>query len=149
MQKRSILAVALLIATACASGGSQRPANMPRPDLRVAVVDTPFFGSGTDAPISFNVEVSNVGGEPIVVRSIRILSQGSVQVGVRPYQRVLQESIPAGQSKVFNLTSMAYIASEGGRFNPSEALNIRADAYFESGGKQFREIYNLANIPIE
>lgn len=149
MQNRSILAISLVIATACASGGSQRPANVPRPDLRVVVVDTPFFGSGTDAPISFDVEVSNPGGQPIVVRHIRIQSQGSVQVGVRPYQRVLQETIPPGQSKVFNLTSMAYMVSEGGRFNPSEALNIRADAYFESAGKEFREIYNLVNVPIE
>ena len=149
MQKRGIFAISLVVATACASGGSQRPADMPRPDLRVAVVSTPFFGSGTDAPISLDIQVSNLGGQPMVVRYIRIVSQGSVQVGVRPYQRVLQETIAPGQSKVFNLTSMAYIASDSGRFNPSEALNIRADAYFESGGKEFREIYNLVNVPIE
>ncbi|HVS30618.1 MAG TPA: hypothetical protein VMS98_04090 [Thermoanaerobaculia bacterium] len=143
MQKRRVVAISLVIAAACATG-AQRPANIPRPELSVAATGQPFFGSGFEAPVGINVQITNLAGEPIIVRSVRVASPGMVQFGIRPTERVLNETLAAGETKVFNLSAMAFASEEG--LDPTEPLSIRAQAYFEVGGKQFREMYNFLNV---
>lgn len=112
---------------------------MPRPEVEIRQAAPLFFGSGTTAPVSFDIAVANRGSEPLIVRRIRVESPGMVQYGVYPREEIYRETIPPGQTKTLALNATAWASQS--RLQPSEPLSLRAMIDFESEGKHFREIY--------
>ena len=132
------LSLLLVLAIACASGGTSRPADMPRPGVDIRQSGALFFGSGSTAPAFLEVAVTNLGSQPLIVRRVRIDSPGMAQYGLQPTERVFRETIAPGDTKSVQITPTAVTTTS----RPSEPLTLRAIVYFESNGRSFREIYN-------
>lgn len=133
--RRALSSLFVVLTVACASG-SQRPANVTRPELDVRLVGGAYFGSGAVAPATVEVEVHNTAGVPIVVRRVEIDSPGMVQYRVRRTARIVRETIPAGQSAIVAL--MVPIERTTSQVN--EPLTLRAVVDFQSGDDAWREI---------
>src|SRR5687768_18603963 len=88
---RRSLPILLLLAFACASAPSGRPAGVPRPDIDARLVNPLFFGSSTSAPATIEVRVTNRGQVPIVVRRIELDSPGMGQYTLARYTREYNE----------------------------------------------------------
>jgi hypothetical protein len=125
-----------LLASACGSSGSSRPANIPAPEIRAGLAGTVFFGSGTSAPANIDVEVTNRGGVPIVLRRVEVDSPGMATYGLLRTSRDFRETIGAGETKRVTVFATAVTNVR----NPNEPLTIRALADFEVGKERWREI---------
>jgi hypothetical protein len=134
----------MLLAVMCASGGGARPAEVAAAEVTVRLRSPLFFGSGREAPASFEVDVTNQATVPLVVRSIRIASPGMVQYTILPRERIFKETIAPGETKTLPVDATA-VASRGGLM-AGEPLNVRVDVEFEASGRRFREIYSLLNV---
>jgi len=132
-----LVAVSLaFFAAACGSTGTARPANIAAPDLRAVINGTVFYGSGTTAPVTIDVIVTNQATVPITLRRVEIDSPGMVTHGVIRTSRMMRETIAPGETKSVSVfaTSVTNVR------NPSEPLHIRLVADFESGKDRWREI---------
>jgi hypothetical protein len=127
----------LFIAIGCATGGATRPAGMSRPEAQIRQTGSIFFGSGSEAPAFFEVDISNTGEQPLTVRRIRVESPGMAQWSLVPLNRVYRETIAPGGTKTLALTATAVTRSS----RPVEPLSVRVTIDFEAEGKSFREMY--------
>lgn len=135
------LSLALLfLAVACGSGsgsgGNNRPANVPRPDIRIAPAGSVYFGSGYDAPIAFDIEVTNRATVPIQLQEVELSTPGMVQWRIRPISRTYNETIGPGETKKVSLIATAITTMR----DPAEPLQLRAFVGFTAEGKRFREL---------
>ncbi len=137
----SALSVLLLIG--CGSSAT-RPASVPRPEVGVRQLGPVFFGSGTTAPISFEIGVSNPGAEPLVVQRIRLESPGMTQFAIYSREGVFNQTIPPGSAKTFTISTTAIAAQRAPQI--TEPLTIRAIADFQYGATRFREIYQIQSV---
>jgi hypothetical protein len=131
------LVVVALFAGACSSAGSARPANIAAPELSATISGgSVFYGSGTSAPVTVDVFITNRATVPIVLRRLEVDSPGMATHGLVRTSRTMRESIAPGETKnvsVFatSVTTVQY---------PSEPLQIRVIADFENGKDRWREI---------
>nr|MDQ3283638.1 hypothetical protein [Acidobacteriota bacterium] len=80
MRRRVSLVAVLLLAVACGSTQmGRRPAGFAQPDIQVQPVGNLFFGSGSTAPISFDVEIFNRASSALTVREIEITTPTMAQ----------------------------------------------------------------------
>ena len=63
-----------------------------------------------------------------------------VQWGICPVQRAFNETIAPGEAKAFPMFATA--VTRYTRSMPNEPLNVRAVVQFESGEKNYQELYN-------
>ena len=101
MRMRSLpllLAVALALACGTTNTG-QRPANVAAPDLNAELTHEVFFGSGTTAPATIEVQVTNKADVPITVRRIDVQSPGMTEWGLVRQSRVFKEVVQPGETK--------------------------------------------------
>ena len=131
------LSILLLLTLACASAPMERPPGMPAPDMDARLVNPLFFGSGTTAPATIELRVTNRGNVPIVVRRIEIDSPGMGQYTLGRYVREHNESVGAGETKPITVFATAYAQTTR---RPSEPLTIRAIVHFRAEGVHWREV---------
>ncbi|HVG23289.1 MAG TPA: hypothetical protein VND45_03980 [Thermoanaerobaculia bacterium] len=128
----------LLTVVACGSTQSNRPSNIPQPDLGARLVSPLFFGSSNEAAATIEVGVRNRASVPIIVRRIEVSSPGMGQYTIVQQPRVLRETIGPGEEKA--LTTFATAIAQTTR-RPTEPLSLRVIVEFEAGDKQiWREI---------
>jgi hypothetical protein len=136
----SLLFLLSLAVLACSSGGgsagSNRPAGIAQPDVRLGLASSLFFGSTNSAPANIDVEISNHATVPIVVRRIEVDSPGMSTYSLQRTTRDFRETIGAGETK--RLTVFATAITSVSR--PTEPLTVRALIDFEVGGDRWREI---------
>ena len=138
---RRSLSILLLLVAACASNRSNRPANIPQPDLGARLVNPLFFGSGVDANATIEVGVRNRAKVPITVRRIELDSPGMGQYTILRSVRDYREIIPPGGEKA--ITTFATARAQTTRL-PSEPLALRVIIEFEAErGQVWREILML------
>jgi hypothetical protein len=142
---RNVVASTLLLIAACASTSSDRPANIPQPQIRVGQAGPVFLSQGP-TPITIDVEVTNRASVPLVIREVEISSSDSgQQYGVAPARRLVNETIPPGETRKVSVTSSA-VAQNSGRVGGS--VQIRASVRFEAEGKSFRELVLTELAPL-
>ena len=143
---RTALILVLFAVLACSSGGggSQRPPEIPQPEFRFSQPGPIFFGSGSTAPVTIDVEVLNRAATPIVLREIELSSPSMSQYSLYPVRRIFKETIGPGEVK--RVTVFATAVTNVARLRPSEPLSVRAIVTFESGKTRFREMVNAMNI---
>ncbi|HYI13150.1 MAG TPA: hypothetical protein VEK57_29150 [Thermoanaerobaculia bacterium] len=139
--RRFAPALLFLFTLGCASGtatgsGGGRPANVPAPEIRVDPVGSVFFGSGSDAPLAFEISVTNRATVPIQLQEVELSTPGMVQWGIRPIRRVYNQTIAPGDTYTASLVATAITRQR----DPSEPLTVRAFVGFEAEGKRFREL---------
>lgn len=137
---RRKLSILLLLSLACASTPLQRPASMPQPGIDAGLVNPLFFGSGTTAPATIDVHVTNRGKVPITVRRLELDSPGMSQYTIARFARIYREVVPPGETKA--ITAFATAIAQTTR-RPTEPLTIRAIVELESEGAVWREIVIL------
>jgi hypothetical protein len=115
----------------------ERPPGMPAPDMDARLVNPLFFGSGTTAPATIELRVTNRGNMPIVVRRIEIDSPGMGQYTLGRYVREHNESVGPGETKPITVFATAYAQTTR---RPSEPLTIRAIVHFRAEGVHWREV---------
>lgn len=130
------IAIAALFTVACGSTGSGRPANITAPQIRAEINGSVFFGSGTSAPVTIDVAVTNTATVPIVLRRVEVDSPGMSTYGVIRTARTMSENLGPGETKTVTVFATAVTTVR----NPSEPLTIRVIADFESGKDRWREI---------
>ena len=133
---RRFLSLALVLAMACGSGGSARPATVAKPDLNVELAHDLFFGSGSTAPATIDVTVRNRATVPIMLRRVELSSPGMVQYGIYPITRDFRETLQPGETKTVPVFATAQTSVR----RPTEPLTLRAILDFEVGGKVWREM---------
>lgn len=139
--RRALLSLLAIAALACASSGPKygnRPTGIERPDVAIGMVTSPFFGSGTTAPVPLDVEITNRSSVPLTVRRVRVESTGMAEYALYPSERLFKESVPPGQSKIFNINATAY--TNVARLTPVEPISLRTTVDFETGEVRFHEI---------
>jgi hypothetical protein len=137
------LSILLLLVLACGSTQATRPAGVAQPDLNARLINPLFFGSGTEAHATIEVDVQNRANVPIIVRRIELDSPGMAQYSLRRSVRDYRETIPPGQTK--SLTTFATAVAQTTR-QPTEPLMMRVMVEFEAAdGKVWREILMLRN----
>lgn len=137
------LSILLLLVLACGSTQATRPPGVAQPDLNARLVNPLFFGSGTEAHATIEVQVQNRANVPITVRRIELDTPGMAQYALRRSVRDYRETIAAGQTK--SLTTFATAVALTTR-QPTEPLMMRVMVEFEAAdGKVWREILMLRN----
>ena len=134
---RSLSILLLLTLAACASAPSERPKDVPQPDMDARLVAPLFFGSSTSAPATIEVRVANRGGVPIVVRRIELDSPGMGQYTLVRYMREYNETVGPGETKPITIFATARALTTR---RPTEPLTIRAIVHFKAEGKSWREV---------
>ena len=137
MRRFAVPFVVLLLA-ACASGrpSGERPSRIAQPDIEVKIAGNVFFGSTSEAPITFEVFIRNRAAETLNVREIEITALNMTTYTVRPVRRNVNETIQAGEEKKYTLfTSVQTLVS-----NPREPLSLRTYVTFETDGMRWREM---------
>lgn len=136
MRRITVLLPAAFLLTFCASGG--RPANLPGPGISVTQAAPIFFGSGTTAPMTLDVRITNRAQVPLRVREIEITSPGMGQYTLIPVTKQFNEVIPPGENRTVGL--VATVVASRTRLQQTEPLAVRTIVLFEAEGKSFREV---------
>ena len=127
-----------LFATACSSSMATRPASIAKPTILVQQAGNIYFGSGDEAPVSVNIQVTNNAAVPLRIREVEITSPGMMQYSVPRVSKLFNETVAPGETRVVGMVASA-IARQA-RVDRYEPLSLRAVIRFEGGGKDFREI---------
>lgn len=127
----------LLLVVACGTAQSTRPASIPQPDLDAHLVSPLFFGSGTTAPATIEVEVTNRADVPIEVIRVALDSPGMGQYTLGAARRDFKETLAPHESKKLTVFATAYAQTTR---RPDEPLVIRAIVEFKAGTTYWREI---------
>ncbi len=134
---RTLFASVLLLAAGCASTGSDRPADVAKPEIRVSRAGPIFFGSSPTTSVSIDVHITNRAGVPILVREVEISSQGASHYTIERTRELFHETIPAGETRSVNLVATAVALQRGA--TEGEPLPVRLTLRLEANGKSFRE----------
>lgn len=135
---RRLLPLLLLLAAACASSSGNRPQDVAKPDISIRQAAPIFFGSGSSAPVTIDVHITNNAAVPLRVREIEVRSPGMMQYGLVRTSKTFNDTIAPGQSRTLGLVATAVAANT--RFQPNEPLSVQAIVRFEANGRGFREV---------
>lgn len=136
--RRAICLLAFVLA-ACSSSQQLSP---DRPEVAVRQLNPLFFGSGYTAPVTIGVAIRNPAKDPIVVRRIRLeTGPGMIEYGVRPAERLLNETLAPDQALETHVNMTATTGRS--RLQTVEPLSLRAYVEFERAGQDYREIYHF------
>jgi hypothetical protein len=142
MRLRNILSLlALATIAGCATTDSDSAPQTARPDIQVRQSGPIYFGSGSVAPVTLDVDIANPTAETLTIRRVRLESPGMGQYSLYPVTREFRETLNPGQQTSVSLSARA--TTSIARLNPTEPLTIRAIIEYEdSTGKRRREIYH-------
>ncbi|HEX7155344.1 MAG TPA: hypothetical protein VF618_28010 [Thermoanaerobaculia bacterium] len=129
------LALLVLVAAGCAS--SSRPASVSAPEIAVQAGSI-FFGSSYSAPLTLDVAVRNTANVPLRLRNVRIDASGMSQYTIAPVERIVNQTLAPGETKVVSLFATAY--TNRARLNVTEPLSVRALVELDYNGQRFREV---------
>jgi hypothetical protein len=135
----------LFLFVACGTGAT-RPASVPRPEISLRQAGHIFFGSGTTATATIEVDVKNTASVPLRVRDIEISSPGMVEYALVPTRRVFHQTIAPGETKT--LTVLTTAVTQFARLTPSEPLSVRAIVTFDANGTVFRELVRDPHVAV-
>ena len=136
--KRAALALLLIAVAGCASKGASS-SNPYKPSVDITQSGAIFFGSGTRAPVTLQVHVTNHSKEPMVVRKIRLDSWSMLSYAIYPVERLFKETLAPGEMKTLIMNAAAYTNQT--RLTPNEPLSLRTQVDYEVLGKQYRDMY--------
>ncbi|HUP62277.1 MAG TPA: hypothetical protein VNA69_17870 [Thermoanaerobaculia bacterium] len=134
MRRLSIIPLVLL-ALACASGGTSRPKTIAQPGIEVFMTHDVFFGSQAQAPATIEVRVLNRSAEPIKVLRAEVYSPTMSQWAIRRTSRTFNETIAPGETKSVTIFATAVTTVS----RPDEPLVLTALIDFEAGEARWRE----------
>lgn len=127
----------LLLVLACGTAKSTRPSSIPQPDLDAHLVNPLFFGSGTTAPATIEVEVTNRADVPIEVVRISLDSPGMGQYTLGTARREFKDTVAPHETKKLTVFATAYAQTTR---RPDEPLVLRAIVEFKAGDAYWREM---------
>lgn len=131
-----VVLAAALLAIACGTTGSSRPATISAPEVRADLVGTVFFGSGNTAPANIDVHITNTASVPITLLRLEVDSPGMATYRIQRTVRQVRENLGPGETKRVTIFATAITNVR----NPSEPLTLRTIADFEAGKDRWREI---------
>lgn len=134
---RRLLPILLLLSVACGSTANRRPETVPQPDFDAGLVNPLFFGSGTTAPATIEVQIHNRAKVPLVVRRIELDSPGMGQYTLLRIVREFRETVGPAETKTVTVFATAVARTTR---NPTEPLTIRAIIELQAEGKTWREM---------
>ena len=134
-----LLCLAVFLALSCASA----PDTNPPIEVAARVAGPLFFGSGISSPANIDVQITNKSAEVITVRTIRLSSPGMLEYGIRSAEKIVQQDLAAGETRVFNVPATAIASTTT---QPTEPLTIRADLYLVSNGKPYHQFINIRGV---
>jgi hypothetical protein len=126
----------LAFAIACASA-PERPATVAQPEVQLTPAAPIYFGSGTSAPASLNLAITNRANVPLNVVRVRVEASGVADYTLRTFERNYRETLGPGETRVIPILTQAYAAYAGSRSN--EPLTVRVFVDYEAEGTRFRE----------
>ena len=104
------------------------------------LVNEVFFGSGSSAPATLEVQITNKAPVPITLRRIELDSPSMTEWGFPRQAREYREAVEPGVEKKITFFATAQTITR----QRNEPLSYRLQIYFESAeGHQWREIVNL------
>lgn len=139
MNSRNIPLLLILTVTlaACASSNTaQRPEDVAQPAIDIRLTSPIFFGAGTTAPVTLDIDVTNRAKVPLTLRRVELDSPGMVQYELYRQTRTFRETIEPGETKPVTIFATAVRRSR----YPSEPLTVRAILELEAAGKVWREV---------
>lgn len=139
---RPILAVVLLAAAGCATGGDLP---VERPEIDVAQVNTSAFiqERGGMFAVEYLIQIVNPGDIPITARMIELQTGAGSPYVIRETKKNLKHEIPAGGIEVLEISAWAY--SRGGRGAASEPVILTLRIRFDSAKGSF-QVSEIARI---
>ncbi|HEX6101211.1 MAG TPA: hypothetical protein VF432_33150 [Thermoanaerobaculia bacterium] len=138
---RRLLVFFLLLAAACASSSGARPSDVARPDIHVRQAGSIVFDSGSHAPVTIDVHITNNATVPLRVREIEVSSPyppGMMLHDIRRKAQTFNETIAPGESRPLRL--VAAVVSRSTQTPSSGPLGIMAKIRFEANGRGFMEV---------
>ena len=66
------------------------------------------------------------------------------QYGIRPVDRIFNETLAPGESKTMYLSTTAIAAVSG--LMAMEPLTLRVEGDFAVGGQRYHELFNIVNV---
>lgn len=144
--RRTLLAPLLLLllpAAGCATApaAADRPADIARPEIVFAQQGSILFGSGTEAPVKIDMQVTNRANVPLIVREVDISSAGMAMIryALQRTVRAFNETIAPGETRIVTIHAMAETADPNTPLG-NEPLAVRAIVLFDAEGRRFKEI---------
>lgn len=137
MRKLLIPILGMLAAVACSSSAPVRSDAIT--DIYVRQLGYIFFGGGYVAPVTLEVDVTNLSRERLKLRRITITSPGMATYAIDTMSRTFNESVEPGQRRTVRLFGNARTSYRNAR--TIEPLGVRVIAEFERAEGRFQEIH--------
>ena len=138
---RFVLPAALLLTLACSGNTVQRPAGVTPPEINLNIANEIFFGSGSAAPATIDIRVTNTSPHPITVRRVDVDSPGMTEWGIPRQSHVYNDTVAPGETS--RLTFFATARTVTSR--RSEPLSYRARVELEALGSRWYEMVNVVS----
>lgn len=136
--RKLLIAILVVIAVgACSSSGSHRPEKVTQ--IYVRQLGYIFFGGGQVAPVTLEVDVTNLSEEPLKLRRVTVDSPGMATYALDTISRTFNESIEPRERHTVRLFGNARTRSRNIR--TIEPLGVRVVAEFEGSEGRFMEIH--------
>ena len=140
--RRFVLPALLLLAIACGSANTaNRPPGVTQPDIDLEIANEIFFGSGSTAPATIDVRITNTSPQPITVRRIDVESPSMTEWGLPRQSRVYNEVIAPGETKPITFFATARTITS----RRSEPLSYQARVEFEAAGQRWQEFVRVVS----
>lgn len=133
--RKSLITFILIVTAGCASSNN-RPASVAKPEIHTEPVGLIFFGSGSTAPVTLDVTITNRADTPITIQEVEVASPGMTQYRLLTVRRFFNITIEPGQTESLTLYTTAITSMR----DPGEPLSLRTIVTIEAGGARFREI---------
>jgi hypothetical protein len=136
---------------ACASAPpvapqAKRPVDMAPSDVMIRPIGSLACGPGGTAPLHLGVRVTNRASESIMIRSVRITTPEGQRVAIHSGDVAVNGFLEASQTDIFPVTVTAMASDK--ITDRSLPVSLRAEIEFEARGVRFREVFDLANLPL-
>ena len=136
MKIRYLPLLLTLAVIGCATAQTQRPADLASPGIDITLTSPIFFGGGTHASVTLDIDVTNRAKVPITLRRVELESPGMAQYTLLRHTRTFSEQIPPGETRTVTVFPTAVTNVR----NPAEPLAVRAILEFEAAGNTWREV---------
>ncbi|MBW3672315.1 MAG: hypothetical protein KY432_11665 [Acidobacteria bacterium] len=137
-----ILALALTVGTGCATR-SELP--VERPEVRIAQASTSAFvqEQGGTFAVDYLLQIENKADIPIVAERLELQTAAAGPYAIRQTTTNFEHEIPAGGTKVIELTVWAY--SYGGQTAALEPVTLKVNVRFDSARGSFH-VQEIARV---
>jgi hypothetical protein len=137
--RRFALPSLLLLALACSGNTAGRPAGITQPKIDVSIANEIFFGSGSTAPATIDIRVTNTSPQAITVRRVDVESPGMTEWGLPKQSHVYNETIAPGETRPITFFATARTITS----RRSEPLSYQTRIEFEAAGQRWQEFVRV------